>query len=376
MHPQELFGNDYQEFCEVDPFNKKNEVRGYISRKSNEYYGALIITHISNRKVRPQLIMGTPKMHYPFDRRADDTRNYVFPSCKDIEIYEKLDGTNILGYSYMDGNDFFISYKTRLRPFVNAGSRWGDFYSMWLEVAGQKLDDIRAIIRDEQCNLSFELYGARNPHLVMYKIPLSFALLFGVTNTGRIIPPVQIKGIEELNPLVAMRIVDKDYVWNYEQLQKELNSGLSQVEDGYYTGIEGTVWYLNSLDGRCIQIKCKPEIIEAIHFSAGAKNVNRNVILATCWNALENTDTLTIEFVKQLLTEEFKPELVEASHRNIEKCIDFINSELHFRQSVLLEYQKLNMNIHLNKVAVMRALSSKFDKGKMQKVYTAVINFG
>ena len=42
VNPKELFGNDYQEFCEVDPFNPNNEVAGYISRKPNEFYDPAI----------------------------------------------------------------------------------------------------------------------------------------------------------------------------------------------------------------------------------------------------------------------------------------------------------------------------------------------
>lgn len=376
MKALELFGKEYQEFCEVDPFNPQNEVGGYISRKSTEYYGALIITHINNISIPNQLIMGTPKMNYPFAKKVDGTRKYSFPTAKEIEIYEKLDGTNILGFRYTDGDYFYASYKTRLRPFLNPESRWGNFYAMWQEVAGGWMGLINELMNEYQCNLSFELYGARNPHLVLYKIPLTFALLFGVTNTGRILSLSQLRGVEELNPLPVLKTIDRDYIWNYEQLQRELNQGLSSVEDEYYTGVEGTVWYLHFADSRCVQLKCKPEIIEAIHFSAGAKGINKQVVLATCWNALENVDTLTADFIKQLLLEEFKPELIEMSHYTIEKAIAFVQGELEFRNRVLSEYRSLGMNIHLQKADVMRALADKFDRKVMRKVYSAVINFG
>lgn len=381
MDPKQLFGKDFDTFCEVDPFNLKNEVQGYISRKSNEYYGALIITHINNEKVPEQLIMGTPKMHYPFAPRADGTRNYYFPLtskglAKKIEVYEKLDGTNILAYHYTYKDNIYLTYKTRLRPFLNEGSRWGRFCSMWREVAESKFGDIRLIMMEENLNLSFELYGARNPHLVMYKVPLALALLFGVSNSGRVLSPTRLKTTRDLPIVPLLKTVDKDYVWNYEQLQEELNDGLSQVEDGYYTGVEGTVWYFHHGDGRCVQLKCKPEIIEAIHFSAGAKRINRQVILATCWNALENVEVLTIDFIKQLLLEEFRPELIEASHYQIEKGIEFVTSELEFRQRVLDEYSSTGKNINLHKAEVMRMLSSKFEKGIMRKVYSTITNFG
>lgn len=375
MDPKELFGKDYDEFCEVDPFNLKNEVRGYISRKGNEYYGALIITGINNKKVPEQLIMGTPKMVYPFTTLADGTRKYRFPSAKEIEIYEKLDGTNILAYSYTDGVNTYYSYKTRLRPFLNEGSRWGKFCSMWREVAGGHLRDIEGIMRRESCNLSFELYGAKNVHLVVYDVPLAYALLFGVTNAGRIISPAKLGDLKGLTPVSIMSTIGKDYVYNYEETQRVLNDGLSQVEENYYKGVEGTVWYMHLHDGRCIQLKCKPEIIEAIHFAAGA-GINKTIIIATCWNAFENVEVLTVEFIKQLLAEEFKPVQIEAVHPYIEDCISFVNKELEFRQSVLREYEALGMNINLYKAEIMRALSGKFDRNKMRKVYSTIINFG
>lgn len=379
---KDLFGKDYTEFCEIDPFNPKNEVAGVISRKSNEYYGALIITWVNNREITPQLIMGTPKMHYPFGESADGTRNYAFPSAKYIEIYEKLDGTNVLSYFYTDGENRYLTYKTRLRPFLGS-SRFGDFYNMWKETAAPYIDRLRQIMIQHNCNLSFELYGARNPHLVVYKNPLDIALLFGVTNVGKIMSPTDLglaakedyAALDEIPLVKRFRVINRDYVWNYETIQKELEANLKQEEEGYYSGMEGTVWYLHLIDGRCLQIKCKPETIETIHFSAGAGGLNKNIVIATCWNAFENVDTLTIDFVKQLLIEEFQPEIVEANHYLIERCVGFVTREAEFRNRVLDEYRALGISILLNKREVMRSLSAKFSKQQMKKVYSIIMSF-
>jgi len=372
VEPKELFGRDYQEFCEVDPFNPKNEVEGYISRKSNEFYGALLITKVNHLDVQPQLIMGSPKMHYPFLPRADGTRKYAFPSARNIEVYEKLDGTNILAYFYFNGIYRYCSYKTRLRPFVQSG-RFGDFFGMWKEIAADYFKEIQHEMDRSDCNLSFELYGARNPHLIVYKNNLDIALLFGVTNDGKILSPTDLRG-SNLPPVNKLRDIDKDYVWNYEQLQKDLQDGLKQEEEGYYSGVEGAVWYLHTPEGRCIQLKCKPETIEAIHFSAGAGGLAKNVIIATCWNAFENVDTLTTAFIKQLLLEEFKPEVIEAKHYLIERCISFVTGEAEFRQEVLSAYKATGKNILLDKVSIMRELSSKFPRDRMKKVYSLIAN--
>ena len=63
-------------FEEKDPYNPQNIVRGLISRESTEFYGALKITHINNNPVSEQLIMGTPKMHYPFYTTQTGERKY------------------------------------------------------------------------------------------------------------------------------------------------------------------------------------------------------------------------------------------------------------------------------------------------------------
>ena len=377
MNPDELFGkNDYTTFAEIDPFNKQNFVEGVISRKSNEYYGAIIVQKVNNKPCE-QLIMATPKMHYPFGKTETEERNCHFPKAKQIEIYEKLDGTNVLSYFYLDAEgNRYMSFKTRLRPFL-ASSKFGNFHDMWIEVAKEQWKDIRDTMTKFNCNLSFEMYGSRNPHLVVYDVPLSFSLLFGVTSNGNILAPSDLgygRYEASIIPAKLINVVTKDYVWNYTENQKNLEAKLKKVDDNYYSGVEGTVWYLKTPEGRCIQFKCKPETIETIHFAQGA-GLGKNTIVATCWNALENVDEVTVEFVKQLLTEEFDPRIVEANHYLIEKSVQFVMSELHYRVKVLDEYRKTGLSFLSDKVSVMRALSSIFSKGEMKKVYAIVRDF-
>ncbi len=368
----ELPFKTYNEFYQIDPYNLQNKVGGYISRESTEYYGALVITKINETDIKPQLIMGTPKIHYPFDSLQDGTRKYKFPVAKEIDIFEKLDGTNILAFSYTNGEDRFYSYKTRLLPFINAESKWGNFFEMWNKVAEEDFCCIEDIIDEYQCNLSFELYGARNPHLVVYEVPLAYSLLFGVTNTGNILSPLQLKTNLPSAKLIA--ICDKDYQNFYIAIQDRLQHELKIVDENTYSGMEGTVWYLKTIEGRIIQYKCKPETIETIHFSQG-KGISKNAILATCWNALENTDRLTIEFIKQLLSEEFDSIKVEANHYLIEKCIAIVEDALIFRDKVLSEYKKIGIDIKLDKANVMRKLSEHFSKNLMGRVYSIIVNW-
>jgi hypothetical protein len=84
-----------KEFREVDSFNN-NLLEGYICRQSDHRYGCLLITKVNDEDCQ-QIIWTTPKLDYPFDKVG----NYHFPDCKQIQFYEKLDGTNILSYHYL-----------------------------------------------------------------------------------------------------------------------------------------------------------------------------------------------------------------------------------------------------------------------------------
>lgn len=370
------FGKEYREFLEPDPFNEGNEVGGYISQKPNEYYGAMVITIVNGKAVAPQMVMGSPKMHYPFEKRDDGERRYVFPPARYIEIYEKLDGTNILAYYYYGENgERYLSFKTRLRPFVRSG-RFGDFEGMWKEVGLPYADIMKRLMQDMDCNLSFEMYGSRNTHLVVYDMPLAIAFLFGVTNVGRILSPsAEPVKYEGALPVVRrLQVIERDYVWNYEETRRKLQAGLKQVDDEHYSGVEGAVWYLHLAGGRCIQIKCKPEDIEAIHFAAGA-HMSKNSIIATCWNAFENVDTLSFAAVKELLVEEWDEAEIEANRGLVRNCISLVTEEAEFRRDVVEAYRATGLNVRLNKAEVMRDMADRYPKSKMRKVYSIIDSF-
>lgn len=370
MEPRELFGKDYQEFCMQDPFNPGNEVSGFISRKPNEYYGALLIEKVNNKKVRQQLVMGSPKMSYPFAPRADGSRKYMFPSAKNIEVYLKLDGTNVVSYFYYDYKGRYMSFKPRLRPFLQPG-RFGDFLNMWKEVASDYFTEIRGAMTKHNCNLSFELYGSHNTHLIVYENSLDFALLFGVTNGGNILSPTQLQ-MGNLPVVGKKGEINRDYVHHYEDWQHSLEEWLQPVDEEHYTGDEGVVWYLHTPEGRCIQLKCKPESVEAIHFAAGGPGLGKNSITATCWNAFETTDQPDVALIKEMLLEEFEQEVIDAQTELIKRCLGSVIEQAEFRVRVLDEYRATGMNILTDKAGAMRVLSRKFTKSEMKKVYSII----
>lgn len=360
---EELFGNDYTEFEEEDVFNKGNVLRGYICRRSTELYGALLITHLNGDEC-PQLIYGTPKMHYPFDKLG----RYTFPSAKLIEVFEKLDGTNILAFRYNHNGRKYQTYKTRLTPTVRSG-RFGDFYHMWLEML-EKYPQIEKVCFANECNVSFELYGARNKHLLWYNVPLECAVLFGVSSGGMIIPPTKMD-LLALPMVQKMAEVDSYYVESYKQQQLILEDGLKEMEDGY-EGTEGQVWYLQTIDGRTIQFKCKPETIELIHFASGG--LGKNVIRATAYNVFESQDELTVDAVVSLLLEEFSDRQIQACEGIIKKVVSEVRFEVEQRQLIIEDYKVLGIDIKLDKVVVMRWFSERYPKKDMRRIYTILNN--
>ena len=54
-----------QPFDAEDPFHENLRIRSFLSQKPDHRYGALAITHAGESEA-PQLILATPKLHYPF----------------------------------------------------------------------------------------------------------------------------------------------------------------------------------------------------------------------------------------------------------------------------------------------------------------------
>lgn len=362
MKPEDLFGKEYREFDAEDPFNG-NQVQGFICRCNSDLYGSLLVETVNGEKCS-QLIRCTPKIKYPFDKDG----KYNFPKAVRIERYEKLDGTNIFAYRYSDsGGRVFVTYKTRLMPFVG-NSKFGPFREMLHDVLANKPATAQLPL-DLGLDISFELWGARNPHLIKYAEQLELSVLFA-RDHEKILPP---SGFETggLRTATPQGIVDGALVGAYKDAQQDMESGLSETGDGYYGGVEGEVWYLLTDDGCWHQFKCKPETIEQIHWSAGG--IGKNQIIATCENAFENWDNPSVDNIAGLLLEEFSQEQVDKAHYRIGKCLDTVIAKHVFMERILKDYRELGINILDDKVTVMRAMSGKYSRHEMQSVFSIIM---
>ena len=365
MNPEEIFKNCYKEFRCEDPYND-NVVEGYISNLSTDLYGALLITKVNDAEC-PQLIRCTPKIKYPFGKNG----NYCFPKAVSIEQYEKLDGTNIFSYRYHDAKgNIFVSFKTRLTPSVQ-NSKFGPFREMLAEIM-EDIPEILTLPRVLEADISYELWGARNPHLIKYEKSLDLSVLF-VRRDGKILPPSALPfdhtdlSVAKLRGGILGNVKLED---SYNASRKTMERTIEDTGDGYYCGCEGEVWYMLTDDGNWQQLKCKPSQIELIHWSQGG--ISKNIIIATCENAFENWDLPTTDNIRALLLEEFSETSVEKVHYRISKCLEEVIQKHEFREKVMEEYRQLGMSILTDRGNVMRALSSRFPRKDMRSVFGVI----
>lgn len=347
----------WQPFFDTNPFNN-NFVEGFLSHVSDDTYGALFIEKVNGDKI-PQLVLCTPKLNYPFDKAG----HWQFPKAKTILRFEKLDGTNIFAYSYSDEKQSFRTYKTRLRPFVG-DTKFGPFLDMWKEILSEDKRIKRLLYYP--LNFSFELYGARNKHLIQYDVALAAALLFA-RDGQRILPPTEINNPIDCHTTLLLGRITKDYVGEYQQAQESLEMELKEV-DGGYKGREGEVWYLQTEDNIWHLYKVKPHTIEIIHWAFGG--IGKNVIITTCQNAFESWDEPTVEQIKELLKEEFSDNEIENVHYRIGKHLEEVKLQHIFQLEVLEKYKETGLNFLDDSSKVMRALSGKLDRKMMGRVFS------
>lgn len=358
-------------FLERDPFNPGNVLECEISMNKGHRYGALIIHKINGDKLKePQVIYGTRKLSYPFDKNG----NWHFPSALRIFSYRKYDGTNIFMYRYQYKGELFTTYKVRLFPFLR-----GPILKLWKRCLEMYPSIKRMFAYFPEANgFSFEMYGSDNPHLIEYNHDLEVRLLFAQKQKRSeliIIPPSHLMwGFDKGQQLYGFNIAEKlayyegDYVYNYQTEQDQHEINLTETDDGF-KGEEGSVWYLQDKNKEWHLFKCKPNSIEKIHWAAYP--LAPEVIKATAYNVLEVYEKVDYESLCELLLEEFPKQQIELSERRIRRIVEELDQKEQFKQRVKLAMVGLDAN--LKTVDILRQLSKKFDKKEMTSVYQAVV---
>ncbi len=354
-------------FDTTDPFNGELRLEGFLSQRPDHRYGALVITRVGEEPA-PQLIYATPKLHYPFGKDG----RFHFPPIRRAALYEKLDGTNVLAYQYRDARgEEYLTYKLRLSAVLR-NSKWGPFLDYWRELLA-RFPAISGLVARNACHVSFEMYGARNAHLIQYETALEAAVLFGVRPAdASVVAPFELDLLGVPGALLHGELTaGDDPVARYAEMRAEMESRNRPVEEERLAGTEGSVWYVVEPSGRVTLWKCKPESVEQIHWTTG---INKKAVIATCWNCLETNDELTYEAVEPLLLEEYQEDDIRKFRPVIDECIRMVRDEQEFKERVMSEYRRVGVSIDEDKSTVMRALAKIFPRDQMKKVHSAIVS--
>ena len=367
----------WRPFLEVDPLNPGNKMAGHIQIIGGDEYGALAITQVNDRPA-PQFIKVTPKAAYPFHKDG----SWVLYDAQEVQAFLKIDGTNICQYGYQDADgNAFTSFKLRTRPFMSP------YFLNLLERALERYPGVRQRRLRPGEAAAYELYGYENRMLIRYPAPIDLALIFGRDSEGNIVAPQDGHPLfDGLDCPVAERrpiSLSGDLADAYRQRQQEISSRLVQLEDEYFEGEEGEMLYVRFADGAREQpgsftrlIKLKPPEIEEIHWASD--HVPREELVVVARNVFEVSDTPDVTDMVQLLAEEWSEEQIARSMDTIERVLVEAIERRAFQDEVLAVYAQLNGPdaFREDRAGVMRAMSQRFPKSLMSKVYSVLVERG
>ena len=358
---KEILGTDnIKEFSAEDTFNPGNTLSGVICYTPNNLYGRLVLFQVNDEPCE-QIIYTTPKLHYPFDKNG----KFHWPPVEKFEFWEKIDGTNVLAYHYSYKEKDFITFKTRLTP-VMKDSALVSFREMWIEYRNENTWIDQVIEANPNYNLSFELYGSRNPITIKYDFPLEVALLFGVKRfNGNICPPSRLFRSGNVKTPGFMDGTQKDLTVIYNEMREACS-----VKNAVELRSEGFVMYAHVGEPSWRMLKCKGEEIEQIHWTASG-SIPGLSIRNTAVNVFEDRDNPTVDDLIVLLKEEYSNELINKSMIKIGKAWDWA-VELMALTKKVNEVWKIakeqGFDVTKDKGATMRFISQYFEKKIMSRV--------
>jgi hypothetical protein len=361
----EVRDKEIKPFVVEDTFNN-NELSGFMCLRSDHRYGAMVITRVNDEHCK-QIVYGTPKLHYPFDRIG----NFRWPKqVSQVEAWEKLDGTNVLAYHYSYEGKDFISFKTRLTPVVKNSGSFGLFLDMWTECLDKNPWIYDLVDVNPEYNLSFEMFGSRNPITVDYKIPLDVGFLFGVRRTDYVVkPPSQLKITEDTKLPKTFEITANNLTEGYNFLRsKATDENTSGIE------LEGMVLYAFCNEPSWKQFKCKAEQVEQIHWSSGT--IPKVAAWTTAINTFESEENPTFEDYKELLKEEYTVQQIDKSFPRLRKAWKVAKEHMEIVGEVNRAWtmaKEKGFDITEDKNGTMRFISQYFDKARMRKVGSIIL---
>jgi hypothetical protein len=353
----------------TDSFNSENQINCFLCKRSDHRYGALFIYKI-NEEETEQIVYGTPKINYPFDK----TNKFHWPNdINDLEAYEKVDGTNILAYNYTYKNEKFFSFKTRLTPVIS-DSKFGPFLGLWKELLENNCWIKELTEKNSDFNFSFEMFGYRNIHLIDYDFPLKTLLLFAINNKNHKIYPPSNFSVDESN------FPKRFYFSSTDLKNKKLTEFYNSMRDVATTinseelKIEGYVFYSRNNDNLYKMYKCKAKQVELEHWKS--EYIDENSIWTTCINAHESEEDPSLEYIIELLKEEFSETKINKSYNRIEKNLQTAKEHVKIICKINEVYYKAKekgFDVKQNKNETFRFMSQFFNKKEMRFVGAIIL---
>lgn len=355
--------NGQKPFENVDPFNPQNTVTGFVLNNStvdgvsvsDKRYGDLLITHV-NGKQAEQYIHCTPKFYYPGHRESPRATFTVkdFPDTR-FKAFEKLDGTNIFMYKYKDSdNNEFVSFKTRLTPFLRAEG-FKDWISMFAQ-AVDKRPDIIEKFKHMSGGHAFEMYGYLNEILIKYDVDIDLRYLYSIDKEGNISydhdeeDGFVMKGASDLEALIAY----KHLVAEAEKLFKD-----GKRAEGYMMYFQnGTVY------------KCKPVCV--VEEQSDSPFIGNDDIYVTAMNAAESIDSIDelLDTTRVLLAEVYDQKKIERSDERIVAMVTSAKEYLLVQKEAVTVMKELGFTwSESSKATIMRAVMQRFPKSMSSKIY-------
>lgn len=375
LRAMDIFGvkeNELKKFGVEDTFNPPNRLYGFMCTRADHRYGSLVLFQVNGQECE-QIIYGTPKLHYPFDKNG----TYIWPDVREARGWDKLDGTNVLAYTYWYGAKKYITYKTRLTPVIQ-DSQFNPFRQMWLECLDNNSWIERLILANENYNLSFELFGFRNQITIKYDASLDVKFLFGVRREDSAVKPpdtlILVAGTKLPTAFGQMIVTAMDTKMALTVQYNRFRENMSELnKDGLFQ--EGMVIYAHVGEPSWVMFKCKPEEIEKIHWAASG-SIPTIALKNTALNAFEDNDTPTVANFETLLLEEYSHEMINKSSEKIKKAWSWAMDRMVLTRSVNFIWAKAKeegFDIMKDKNSTMRFMSFYFPKAQMSKVGTIIL---
>ncbi|MFH1547633.1 MAG: hypothetical protein ABIC57_04045, partial [bacterium] len=223
-------------------------------------------------------------------------------------------------------------------------------------------------------NLSFELFGSRNPITIQYDFPLEVNLLFAVDRLAPIvIPPSKLHLHEDTKLPKKYSFVQGDDTTLTDIYNDFRAKSSEKNKDALLT--EGLVMYANTGDPSWRMFKCKPEEIEKIHWTATGV-IPKNSLFTTGMNTFESFDNPNLENFLELLKEEYPQELLTKNTFKIQKVWGEVCVRIDFIKSVNTVWKLAidnGFDVTKDKRETMRFVSQHFHKSIMSKVGTVIL---